>query len=140
MSMGQCQGIAHAQSHVARVTSKNKTVGKMDLDISQLFRFYSILSVQIKCYGIRGSEKPGKLSGITVYAICRCFLLCHILARETYTAFACSISGFAFVKQHAPQKQLKNEAVVLVRRATGFVQARNHCGTRNRPSPALTNM
>ena len=45
---GQCQGIAHVQSHArshARVTSKNKTVGEMDLGISQLFRFYSILSV-----------------------------------------------------------------------------------------------
>ena len=111
----------HARSH-ARVTSKNKTVGEMDLGISHLFRFYSILSVQIKFYGIGGSNKPGKLSGITVYVICRCFLLCQY-SRETYTAFAFSISGFAFVKQHAPQEQLKNEAVVLVRRATGFVQA-----------------
>ena len=92
------------RSH-ARVTSKNKTVGEMDLGISQLFRFYSILSVQIKCYGIGSNNKPGKLSGITVYVICRCFLLCHILAKLV------------------PQEQLKNEAVVLVRRATGFVQA-----------------
>ena len=62
---GQCQGIGHVRSHArshARVTSKNKT-------LSHLFRFYSILSVQIKFYGIGGSNKPGKLSWITVYVI-----------------------------------------------------------------------
>ena len=80
---GQCQGIAHMRSHArshVRVTSKNKTVGEVDLSISQLFRFCSILSVQIKCYGVRGSNKLGKLSWITVHVICRCFLLCNILA------------------------------------------------------------
>ena len=51
------------------------------------------------------------------------FCVIIILAKTLNTAFAFSISGFAFVKQHAPQEQLKNEAVVLVRRATGFVQA-----------------
>ena len=39
-------------TRLARVTSKNKIVGEVDLSISQLFRFCLILSVQIKCYGI----------------------------------------------------------------------------------------
>ena len=106
------------RSH-AHVTSKNKTVGEMDFSISQRFRFCSILSVQIKCYGIRGSNKPGKLSWITVYVICRCFLLC-LYSRETYTAFA-----FCFCKAtcFTGTTEKRSGCTCLVRRATAFVQA-----------------
>ena len=47
---------------------------------------------------------------------------CVIFSRNFYR-FCVFHFRFAFAKQHAPQEHLKNEAVVLVRRATGFVQA-----------------